>query len=73
MAAPPTTSGLVLSYVVENLREVMERLRSAGIELERIKEHAYGPSAWIPSQTSLLGYVTVCFSIHLRTVWGTSP
>ena len=38
---------MVLSYVVENLREVMERLRSAGIELERIKEHAYGRSAWI--------------------------
>ncbi len=44
--APPT-SGFVLSYVVENLREVTKRLRSAGIEIDRIQEHSAGRSAWI--------------------------
>jgi len=45
--AAPQTSGFVLSYVVENLREVTKCLPSAGIEIEKVKEHAYGRSAWI--------------------------
>ena len=43
----PQTSGFVLSYVVENLREVMKRRRAAGIEIDRIQEHSAGRSAWI--------------------------
>lgn len=45
--AAPQTSGFVLSYVVENLRKVTKRLRSAGIEIDRIQEHFAGRSAWI--------------------------
>ena len=45
--APATTTGFVLSYVVDNLAKALEQLRSAGIEIDRIQEHSAGRSAWI--------------------------
>ncbi|MHC4234882.1 MAG: VOC family protein [Planctomycetota bacterium] len=41
------TSGFTLSYVVENLRKTIDHLSEAGVEIEDVKEHAYGRSAWI--------------------------
>ena len=44
---PPPSDGFVLSYVIDNLAKALERLRSAGIEIDRVEEHSAGRSAWI--------------------------